>query len=316
MKKQIKPRAVLLSKRANVFYLEHVRIMQKDDRVVYLTDTGADVEQFFNIPERNTAFLLLGKGSSLTDAAARKLADSNVVIGFCGSGGSPLFCATDMTFLTTQSEYRPTEYMQGWMRLWLDDAKRVEAARRMLKKRMEWTFTSWSGDAELLRRKAILDDGLLRWFEQGINKAVTTTDLLSLEGAWAKRLYAKLAEGFRLTDFKREEGKGGHQSREDDVNGFLDHGNYIAYGYAAVTLNGLGISFALPLLHGKTRRGGLVFDVADLIKDAYVMPLAFTRGSAGVKQQVFRDELIERFQSVDILDRLFTFVEEVSQENF
>jgi CRISPR-associated protein Cas1 len=202
------------------------------------------------------------------------------------------------------------------MRLWLDDAKRVEAARRMLKKRMEWTFTSWSGDAELLRRKAILDDGLLRWFEQGINKAVTTTDLLSLEGAWAKRLYAKLAEGFRLTDFKREEGKGGHQSREDDVNGFLDHGNYIAYGYAAVTLNGLGISFALPLLHGKTRRGGLVFDVADLIKDAYVMPLAFTRGSAGVKQQVFRDELIERFQSVDILDRLFTFVEEVSQENF
>lgn len=316
MKKQIKPRAVLLSKRANVFYLEHVRIMQKDDRVVYLTDTGADVEQFFNIPECNTAFLLLGKGSSLTDAAARKLADSNVVIGFCGSGGSPLFCATDMTFLTTQSEYRPTEYMQGWMRLWLDDAKRVEAARRMLKKRMEWTFTSWSGDAELLRRKAILDDGLLRWFEQGINKAVTTTDLLSLEGAWAKRLYAKLAEGFRLTDFKREEGKGGHQSREDDVNGFLDHGNYIAYGYAAVTLNGLGISFALPLLHGKTRRGGLVFDVADLIKDAYVMPLAFTRGSAGVKQQVFRDELIERFQSVDILDRLFTFIEEVSQENF
>ncbi|HRY16743.1 MAG TPA: type I-F CRISPR-associated endonuclease Cas1f, partial [Candidatus Competibacteraceae bacterium] len=253
MKKQIKPRAVLLSKRANVFYLEHVRIMQKDDRVVYLTDTGADVEQFFNIPERNTAFLLLGKGSSLTDAAARKLADSNVVIGFCGSGGSPLFCATDMTFLTTQSEYRPTEYMQGWMRLWLDDAKRVEAAKRMLKKRLDWTLDAWSGDAELLRRKVVLDDGLLRWFEHGIGKADATSELLSLEGVWAKRLFAKLAEGFKLTEFKREEGKGSREMREDIVNGFLDHGNYIAYGYAAVTLNGLGISFALPLLHGKTR---------------------------------------------------------------
>ena len=316
MKKQVKPRAVLLSKRANVFYLEHVRIMQKDDRVVYLTDTGADVEQFFNIPERNTAFLLLGKGSSLTDAAARKLADSNVVIGFCGSGGSPLFCATDMTFLTTQSEYRPTEYMQGWMRLWLDEAKRLEAAKAMLKKRMEWAFESWSEDVELLRRKVVMDDGLLRWFGQGISEAATTTELLSLEGMWAKRLYAKLAEGFRLSDFKREEGKGSHQSREDDVNGFLDHGNYIAYGYAAVTLNGLGISFALPLLHGKTRRGGLVFDVADLVKDAYVMPLAFVRGSAGVKQQVFRDELIERFQAGNVLDRLFTFVEEISQKYF
>lgn len=315
MKPQIKPRAVLLSKRANVFYLEHVRVMQKDDRVVYLTDTGSDIEQFFNIPERNTAFLLLGKGSSLTDAAARKLADSNVVIGFCGSGGSPLFCAADMTFLTTQSEYRPTEYMQGWMRLWLDDAKRVAAAKRMLKKRLEWTLASWSADAELLRRKIGLDDALVRWFENGIDHAATTSDLLSLEGAWAKRLYARLAEGFRLADFKREEGKGSHESREDDVNGFLDHGNYIAYGYAAVTLNGLGISFALPLLHGKTRRGGLVFDVADLVKDAYVMPLAFARGSAGVKQQAFRNELIERFHDANILDQLFTFVEKLSQES-
>ncbi|MBK8510449.1 MAG: type I-F CRISPR-associated endonuclease Cas1f [Candidatus Competibacter sp.] len=315
MKPQIKPRAVLLSKRANVFYLEHVRVMQKDDRVVYLTDTGADIEQFFNIPERNTAFLLLGKGSSLTDAAARKLADSNVVIGFCGSGGSPLFCAADMTFLTTQSEYRPTEYMQGWMRLWLDDAKRVAAAKRMLKKRLEWTLASWSADAELLRRKIGLDDALVRWFENGIDHAAATSDLLSLEGAWAKRLYARLAEGFRLADFKREEGKGSHESREDDVNGFLDHGNYIAYGYAAVTLNGLGISFALPLLHGKTRRGGLVFDVADLVKDAYVMPLAFARGSAGVKQQAFRDELIERFHDANILDQLFTFVEKLSQKS-
>ncbi len=313
MKKQIKPRAVLLSKRANVFYLEHVRIMQKDDRVVYLTDTGADVEQFFNIPERNTAFLLLGKGSSLTDAAARKLADSNVVIGFCGSGGSPLFCATDMTFLTTQSEYRPTEYMQGWIRLWLDEAKRLEAARAMLRKRLEWAFDSWAGDVELLRRKVVLDDGLRRWFEQGIDRAGTTSDLLSFEGVWAKRLYAKLVEGFRLSDFKREEGKGSRLSREDVVNGFLDHGNYIAYGYAAVTLNGLGISFALPLLHGKTRRGGLVFDVADLIKDAYVMPLAFARGSAGAKQQSFRDELIERIQIENVLDRLFTFAEDLSQ---
>lgn len=315
MKPQIKPRAVLLSKRANVFYLEHVRVMQKDDRVVYLTDTGADIEQFFNIPERNTAFLLLGKGSSLTDAAARKLADSNVVIGFCGSGGSPLFCAADMTFLTTQSEYRPTEYMQGWMRLWLDDAKRVAAAKRMLKKRLEWTLASWSADAELLRRKIGLDDALVRWFENGIDHAAATSDLLSLEGAWAKRLYARLAEGFRLADFKREEGKGSHESREDDVNGFLDHGNYIAYGYAAVTLNGLGISFALPLLHGKTRRGGLVFDVADLVKDAYVMPLAFAKGSTGVKQQAFRDELIERFHDANILDQLFTFVEKLSQES-
>lgn len=41
----------------------------------------------------------------------------------------------------------------------------------------------------------------------------------------------------------------------DIANSYFDHGNYIAYGYAAVALHGLGISFALPIC--KTRRGGL-----------------------------------------------------------
>ena len=314
MKKTMKPRAVLLSKRANEFYLEHERVMQKHGRVMYLTDTGADVEQFFNIPERNTALLLLGKGSSLTDAAARKLADSNVIVGFCGSGGSPLFCATDLTFLVPQSEYRPTEYMQSWMRLWLDDAQRLTVAKQMLCTRSAWVLAAWDREPELAKRKVRLDDALFRWFEQGIKQATTTPELLALEGAWAKRLYAKLAEGFRLSGFKREEGKDGGLGKEDVVNSFLDHGNYLAYGYAAVVLNGLGINFALPLLHGKTRRGGLVFDVADLVKDAYVMPLAFMRGSAGVQHQVFRDELIERFQTDEILDKLFTFVAEASRK--
>ncbi len=55
--------AVILSKRANVFYLEHAKVMQEGDRIVYLTDSHADVEQMFNIPDKNTAFIL--KRSSL-----------------------------------------------------------------------------------------------------------------------------------------------------------------------------------------------------------------------------------------------------------
>ena len=81
-KPQINPRAVMLSKRANVFYLEHAKVIQMDNRIVYLTQDGTDVEKYFNIPERNTAFLLLGKGTSITDAAVRRLAESNVMVVF------------------------------------------------------------------------------------------------------------------------------------------------------------------------------------------------------------------------------------------
>lgn len=313
MKPQIKPRAILISKRANVFYLEHVRIMQKDERVVYLTETGEDIERFFNIPERNTAFILLGKGTSITDAAARRLADANVMVGFCGSGGSPLFSVTDISFLSPQSEYRPTEYMQAWVQAWFDEPRRLTMAKSMLRQRREWTLEAWSDHAELLKRGVKVSDDMLRRFHRDTEAAEETQSLLLAEAHWAKTLYAKLAQGMKL-EFKREEGKGARESKEDIINGFLDHGNYIAYGYAATVLNGLGISFSLPLLHGKTRRGALVFDVADLIKDAYVMPTAFLQGAQKVSQRDFRSGLIETCQKEDLLDRLFSFVSELTEK--
>ena len=307
---EVRPRAVMLSKRANVFYLEHVRVAQMDNRIVYLTQGEGDVDRYFNIPERNTAFLLLGKGTSITDAAARRLAESNVMVGFCGSGGSPLFGAMDLVFLSPQSEYRPTEYMQAWMKMWVDDDLRVELGRRLLLARSKITALQWHANADLLKLGVGVPEPLLRTFEVEIQRATTAQQLLLAEARWAKALYAILAQGYRV-DFTRSESTGLRETFADVANGFMDHGNYIAYGYAAVALCGLGISFSLPILHGKTRRGALVFDIADLIKDAYVMPLAFASAKAGDSQRDFRSSLIERCQDNEVLDLLFTFVAEL-----
>ena len=118
---------------------------------------------------------------------------------------------------------------------------------------------------------------------------------------------ADLARGHGFS-FVREEGARRSTSKADACNGFLDHGNYIAYGYAAVALCGLGISFAMPILHGKTRRGALVFDLADVVKDGYVMPLAFECAKEGETQKDFRQRLIEHCQEEDVLDFLFDFM--------
>ena len=303
-----RPRAVMLSKRANVFYLERARVIQVDDRLVYLTDTGANIEKMFNIPDKNTAFLLLGKGTSITDAAMRKLAESNVMVGFCGSGGSPLFAGMDITFLPPQDEYRPTEYMQAWMQKWLDETQRLALAKAFLHARMEWTLERW--DAQGL----VIPDSQLQSFESAIHSGSTTNDLLAAEAVWAKRLYAILAKHHGM-DFTREEGKRSKSTTEDQANAFLDHGNYIAYGYAATALHGLGIPFALPVLHGKTRRGALVFDVADLIKDGLVMPLAFKHGKKASKDNAFRAELIESAQSLKVLDFLMSFLVESARKS-
>ena len=305
----------MLSRRANVFYLEHARVMQKDDRVVYLTDGGDDLDRYFNVPERNTALLLLGKGCSITDAAARKLAESNVLLGFCGSGGTPLFALTEPVFVSPQSEYRPTEYMQAWAKGWFDAATRLDRARALLRERIQSCQTAWASNTEL-RAQQIRPAALAAArFIKDIDAANDTTGLLLAEAHWARALYAQLARHYKL-DFKREEGKGAKDSKADRVNGFLDHGNYLAYGLAAVVLNGLGISFSFPLLHGKTRRGALVFDIADLIKDAYVMPLAFECGAkARCTDGEFRGRLIEVFQDNGTLDYLFGFVKTLSGES-
>ena len=308
--RQQRSRALMLSKRACVFYLERVRVAVKDDRIVYLTDSLQPTEHFYNIPEKNTAFLLLGKGSSLTDAAARRLAESNVMVGFCGSGGSPLFSALDFTFLVPQSEYRPTEYMQIWMKAWLDDDARLLMAKVLLAERISIVEKAWKKNTQLIQYGISLDKVAQARFQQEIEGASNQTELLAAEGRWAKNLYKQLASGLNF-EFSRDEGKGSHDSVRDIANSYLDHGNYIAYGYASVSLNGMGISFALPILHGKTRRGGLVFDIADLVKDAFVMPQAFLSAKLGHNQKEFRMQLIECCQDHDVLDYMFNFISEI-----
>lgn len=47
IKRHSEPRPLQLSKRANVFYLEHARVVQQDDRIVYLTQDGGEFEQMY-----------------------------------------------------------------------------------------------------------------------------------------------------------------------------------------------------------------------------------------------------------------------------
>lgn len=298
----------MISKRANVFYLEHVKVMQKDERVVYLTEAHGNVEQFVSIPDRNTAFILLGKGTSITDAAARKLAESNVLVGFCGSGGSPLFAESDMTFLLPQDEYRPPAHAQAWFGLWSNESSRVAMGREFLYYRAKW-------DREMFAKTGSpVPAGLFDGFANSVKACGSTTDLLSAEARFAKELYRLLAQQYRLDGFARSQGQRKHETQQQRVNSFLDHGNYLAYGYAAVALHGMGIPYFLPVLHGKTRRGALVFDVADLFKDWLVMPVAFECGTSGAKDQIFRGKVIEAALKHHVLDCIMAFISELPQK--
>ncbi|MCI1209689.1 MAG: hypothetical protein LKF96_09625 [Treponema sp.] len=82
-------KSILHSKRANIYYLEKCRVMQKDGRVVYSTETKNEYK-YWNIPIANTTVILLGMGTSITQTAVRMLASAGVMIGFSGTEGTPL----------------------------------------------------------------------------------------------------------------------------------------------------------------------------------------------------------------------------------
>lgn len=82
---------------------------------------------------------------------------------------------------------------------------------------------------------------------------------------------------------------------------------------AASTLYALGISYAFPLNHGKTRRGALVFDVADVIKDAIIMPIAFYSAYVGEADNEFRKRCIENIYSSKASDEMFKSIKKICQ---
>ncbi|PID64250.1 MAG: subtype I-F CRISPR-associated endonuclease Cas1, partial [Gammaproteobacteria bacterium] len=285
-------KAILHSKRANIFYIEKCRVMQKGGRVLFLTEEQSQ-KQYWNIPIANTTCILLGTGTSITQAAVRMLASAGVLIGFSGSGGTPLIAANEIEWLSPQSEYRPTEYIQGWMSFWFDDHKRLQAARLFQQKRIKYLKLIWSKDRDLKNEGFSPEDSgigqVLDNFSAKMAASPTTGDLLLAEAQMTKQLYKIAASNTKQGDFVRD------HAAVDDANAFLNHGNYLAYGLAATTLWVLGIPHGFAVMHGKTRRGALVFDVADLVKDTLILPWAFICAKEGATEQEFRQQCLQNF---------------------
>ncbi len=295
-------KAILHSKRANIYYLEKCRVMQKGGRVLYLTEEKVE-KQYWNIPIANTTCILLGTGTSITQAAVRMLASAGVLIGFSGGGGTPLLVASEVEWLSPQSEYRPTEYIQGWMSFWFNDEKRLNAAKCFQQQRIHYLQRVWSKDKDLQNEGFHTGDqdtqGALNNFTAKMQKTTNVNDLLLIEAQLTKQLYKIAANRTKQTDFVRQ------HDAIDDANAFLNHGNYLAYGLAATTLWVLGIPHGFAVMHGKTRRGALVFDVADLIKDTLILPWAFICAKEGATEQEFRQQCLQNFTQHKALDFMF-----------
>lgn len=276
-------------------YVEHCRIVVNDERLSLIKSEDS-IDKYYSIPYFNLSVLLLGQGTSLTQKAARFLASEGVMVGFTGTGGSPLF-------LSSQSEYRPTQYFNSFVKKWIDDIERLNIGKMFQIKRISYLQESWKiifdskFDEEI---KKISEE-----YIENIRESKNQTMVLTYEAKYTKKLYRVLKNEYDKSFIRT------HSDRKDLFNSNLDDGNYLAYGFSSVALWSLGIPASMSVIHGKTRNGGLVFDVADIIKDAVILPHAFIAAEKNISGVEFRSFCIDKLDKFKSLDYIFKSLSDI-----
>lgn len=130
----------------------------------------------------------------------------------------------------------------------------MAAAKEFQLKRCQFIEQVWQKDRDLQSWGFYADDddiqSAMHRFQRVIRQAVDIKQLLAGEAIFMKSLYKYASEHVDMPDFVRL-----HDAPAGDkANIFLNHGNYLAYGLAAVTLWILGIPHGFAVMHGKTRR--------------------------------------------------------------
>ena len=304
---------LLVTDRQSALYLERAHVNVEGDRVVYHA-ADDELQRKYNIPHVNLAVLFIGQGTSITQAAMRLLGEEGVHLAVTGSGGTPLH----MGGLTT---YTATRHFREILPIYLSPDLSLIAAKTIMRDRtarMRKMGASvagkWLQAREFETLKAACSD-----FETDLDTCTSLEQLLGFEGQFSKRCYAGFAALSGLAKgqiFRREAGAGEVSDAAPGpvrlINRLIDHGNYLCYGMAGAALWALGIPPHLSIFHGKTRAGGLVFDLADSFKDALVLPAAFSFARAKDVREAehsFRARMIDAFDDRQILKEAIASVD-------
>lgn len=306
--------SIPLTLRGHIFILEHAMIIRKNNRVVYSIVDG-QYRKFFNIPDLNTSMLILGAGTSITSEAIELLANQGILVLFTGGHGLTINAGLDsLVYLEPQNEYRPTEYNQKFAKFFLNEKERLKTAKKFFYKRIENTKRFYNllfennkdKRYEILSFNPIILEDFFIDYKKEIEKVKNNNELLLTEAKFTKEIYKTFAKMYNLNFNKEDKNNKAAQN--------LKHFNYLSYGFASLVLYVLGISHSFSMFHGKTRRGGLVFDVADLIKDGISIPFAFYYANKNTEDTLKKYHFIDFLYEFKVLEDLIKFLKGIAND--
>ena len=301
---------LLITQKDEILYLERSKIFCENNTLYYAQ--AKDGKEFtYNIPHINTSILFLGPGTSLTQKAAQKLAEEKTYVSFTSNNGStPVFGNINSKI--------NADFFQKFLKIYNHPQQELRIAKKWMILRNEFFL-----DVGI----QILDDfkhngdeiisGFLenkKSFESKINQSENISEILGIEGIHTKKLYQDIKNCFKNDDFEfnRIYIQTDNKEKNEIVNKSINIGNSMCYGFANATLCALGIPAQFSLIHSKNHSMGLVYDIADLYKNAIVLPNAFSfKYSTEIGKSDFQEKIIKDIKEFEFNDKkmnIFEFI--------
>ncbi len=228
------------------------------------------------VPVAGLSLLLLGPGTSITHAAVRTLADNGCTINWVGEDAMKFYA---QGFGETRKGY----HLLHQAKMASDPQKHMEVVARMYRFR----------------------------FNETVGEDLSLPQLRGMEGVRVREAYAVASRKFAV------QWNGRHYERSnwlgsDPINRALSAANSLMNGLCQSAIVSGGYSTAIGFIH-TGKQLSFVFDIADLYKIEYCVPLAFeivSQSSADIEKRV-RQACREKFREVKLLDKILPDIDEL-----
>ena len=271
-----------LSRRVPFYYTEYSKIKRKNNDIRILK---ANLKEEYSIPVCGIGGLFLGPGTSISSESMRIISSRGCLIGVMGGNSAPLYlCST---------QHRSPLPRIRQHKIIFNEEKRINSAKILFKRRE--IFINKFSPVPLPKFPSY-------------SETDTVNTLLSKEGAWARESYKFLSAQYNVPYVKR--GKP-FRGKKDPIT-FL---NFLSYSLADLTILHLGYDPNIGVLHGRTKGGGLSYDLADVVKPVIALVLSFE----AIKNEWNLTEIKSHFMNlvleIDVLNYLLKTLTEVFKKD-
>lgn len=235
-----KPYDFLLLEKEPFQYVEKARVVLKDGFLTALK--GKDGTHI--ISPSALMILLLGSGTSISQEAAIYCAEHDLQLCFVRGG-------MNIHSLWMSGRYQNPVPLQNQI-------------KKINNRKLEYAKM-------LLIYRFYLLDMLSEEIRKEINACNNIIEVTLYEARWAKNIYRDYSNKYKV-QFTR---KTDPSQANDYINERLNILNNMLYSIMTSICIATHLSTSIAIIHGNTRRGGLVFDLADLIKTQIIFDLAF-----------------------------------------